>query len=356
MKKVFIILLLVFTFWAGGIYYTPPLKADAENHYYTTQVEHLFFHCLIAYPEIAFAKSNPMQKSYLRDCITPLEFTRVLNSLYDNNYILVSIYDTFYVKNGISYKNKLKLPIGKKALIISFDDVNYDHKKMGYGMVDKLIIDNDGNIASSTTLNGKEEISYTNEFVPIVENFVKQHPDFSLNGARGTICLTGYDGIFGYRTSHTNTSRFKDTEISNATIIAQRLKDMGWNFACHSYGHYHMKQISNEKFKNEIQNWQNEVEKIIGKTSVYVYPYGEWEVFENNDYSAKHKMLIDAGFGLFCGVGMKTFYSYLPNSFGKKVLFMDRKAVDGTTLNSNSPYLAPFFNPIKVLDERRPDF
>lgn len=354
MKKRLFFILLFFILLTTTFYGINNNYVFAEQYYYTYDVEHLFFHCLIAYPEIAFAPNNPIKKSYLNDCITPLEFCRVLDSLYKNNYVLVSICDCFYVENNIAYKQKIKVPCGKKAIILSFDDVNYDSKKIGYGMVDKIILDNKGDIATQTKLKDKIDVSYNREFLPILENFIKSHPDFSYNGARGTINLTGYDGILGYRTSHTNTSEQKDLEITIAKNVVTKLKSLGWTFACHSYGHYHMKKISDEKFKQEITNWKNEVKPLIGKTNIYVYPYGEWEVFKNGDYSQKHKMLLDNGFNLFCGVGMKTFYSYLPNNSGKKVLFMDRKVVDGTTLRSNNQYLKPFFSPTEIIDSLRP--
>ena len=50
---------------------------------------------------------------------------------------------------------------------------------------------------------------------------------------------------------------------------------------------------------------------------------------------------------------MKTYYSYLPNKNGEKVLFMDRKCLDGTTLNANHKELFKFFNPLEILDKKR---
>ena len=206
-------------------------------------------------------------------------------------------------------------------------------------------------LASSANFNGYEDIRYDVEFIPILENFIALHPDFSINGAKGVLNLTGYDGILGYRTSHSNTTN-RQQEIEKAKNVVGVLKQKGWEFASHSYGHYHMNKISLEKWKQEVRLWQEEVEPIVGKTSIYVYPYGEWQVFENGEICEKHKILQDAGFSLFCGVGMKTFYSYLPNK-NHKVLFMDRKCVDGSTLNANNSELLPFFNPSMVIDGAR---
>ena len=343
MKKSFLILLalILISFTIFG--------ASAKEFYETQTVEHLFTHCLIAYPEIAFQEDNPMRDNYNIDCITSNEFSRILESLYKNNYILVDINKTFKISKNGAIKTTIKVPKGKKALILSFDDVNYDHKKMGLGMVDKIILDESKNIASQTNINGKIDICYDKEFINILDNFVKKYPTFSLDGAKGTINLTGYDGILGYRTQAKNT-KIRQSEIIQARKVVQKLKQNGWNFASHSYGHYHMNKIDEKEFEQELKAWKNEVEPIVGKTKVYVYPYGEWSVYENDKLCEKHKLLKKYGFEIFCGVGMKTFYSYLPTKSNEKVLFMDRKCVDGSTLRKCDKNLLPFFNPKSVYD------
>lgn len=347
----FLIFFLTFFYIFSIFFIYSPKKLLAEGFYYTNNIDHLFTHCLIAYPEIAFAKDNKMSKHYAEDCITSKEFILILDQLYKKNYALININDCFDInENGVAIKRKIKMPIGKKPLIFSFDDVNYDQKKKSLGMIDKIILDKNGNLASYTKINNVIDIQYDNEFIPILENFIKIHPDFSINGAKGTINLTGYDGILGYRTSHTNIVNRKE-EIIEAKKIVDKLKNLGWNFASHSYGHYHMKNISDIKFKKEIDLWQEEVASIVGNSRIYVYPYGEWEVVKDNKICTKHQMLIDAGFKLFCGVGMKTFYSYLPNT-NNEVLFMDRKCVDGKTITSNNKNLQMFFNPLNIIDTK----
>lgn len=349
----FICFLLIFSLFFPNYHLINNTFVFAQNEYYSTyDVKHLFTHCLIAYPSIAFKNNNTMKKNYLADCITAKEFKAILLSLYKRNYILVKLSACFITnKNGDVVKNKIKVPKGKKPLVFSFDDVNYDSKKIGLGMVDKIILDKYNNIASLTKLNNKDDIRYDIEFIPILEKFISTHPDFSCDGAKGVLNLTGYDGILGYRTSHTNTINRKD-EIIKAKKVISKLKENGWEFASHSYGHYHMNKIDDNKFEKEIVQWQNEVESLIGKTNIYVYPYGEWQVFDNGEICKKHQLLQNAGFKLFCGVGMKDFYGYLPNK-NHKVLFMDRKCIDGNTLSANRKELMPFFTPKLVIDSKR---
>lgn len=307
------------------------------------EVEHIFTHCLLVDAKTAFDKDNFMSEYYDNDCLTTSEFKNVLEELYDNNYMLVDINDTFKVKDGVAKKQQIILPNEKKPLVLSIDDVNYDHKKTHRGMAEKIVVDENGRLASM--IDGK--IDYEREFVSILDNFIKKHPDFSFKGAKATLCLTGYDGILGYRTQTGDKE-----EIVNARHVVEVLKENGYNFACHSYGHYHMKKISDSAFTREMECWKREVEPIIGSTKIYVYPYGENEILKGKEVSAKHKLLLNYGFKLFCGVGEKHFYSRYPfnTSTENQVLFMDRRPLDGISLRANAKIYSQFFNCKTVYD------
>ena len=91
--------------------------------------------------------------------------------------------------------------------MLSFDNVTYKSNYQNIGEIDKIIIDRNNNIATySTKKSIQDRIQYNNEFVVILENFIKQHPDFSHNNARGIIFLSGENGILGYNTNHKNAS------------------------------------------------------------------------------------------------------------------------------------------------------
>lgn len=350
MKKIviFLLILILFAPFYGNFSFT----LAEDKFYYTDNVEHLFTHCLLAYPETALAKNNEMRLHYNQDCITHNEFKNILKELYKNDYVLVDINKCFKIEDGKALKDKVKVPVGKKPIIFSFDDVNYDHKKLHLGMIDKLILDENGEIAELTNINGKDKITYDREFVCIMEDFIKKHPDFSVDGARGTLNLTGYDGILGYRTQKKNLEN-REEEINSAKKVIEKLKANGWTFASHSYGHYHMKKISTSAFKEELQSWKDEVESLVRSTKVYVYPYGEWEITDDSgEISEKHKLLEEYGFKLFCGVGMQQFYSYLPfnKNIKEKTLFMDRKVIDGFTLKNRTTALKPLFDTNAVYD------
>lgn len=322
------------------------ISSNSVNKNYP-KVYHLFTHALIAYPDIAFDKNNEMAVHYDKDCLTVNEFSKILEELYRNNFILVSPDDMYSVINGKVKRKPWSLD--KKPLILSFDDINYYTKKMNKGMNDKIIISN-GKLATYTA-NAINKVNYNNEVITILENFVNKHNDFSFNNAKGTICLTGFDGILGYRTQKKSVNR--QEEIKRVKPIIAKLKNNGWRFACHSYGHYHIKDISYDKFKEDTLSWLDEVGSLVGKTDIYCFPYGENEVSVGNELSNKQKLLNDLGFKMFWGVGDREFWGELP--FGKiypKVSFMDRIDLDGFSLRHKN--LGEYFDADAVIDTVRP--
>jgi len=288
---------------------------------YNGTLYHIFYHCLIAFPDVAY---NGRAKGALdTDCVTVTEFKRCLDELYKNNYVLVDINSTFETVNengkSIVKEKKLMLPEGKKPLIMSIDDMVYDPKKLDWGMVDKIIMDEKGNFETYTKLDsGEVVISDDNEVIPILDKFVKLHPDFSFDGAKATLALTGWVGILGYRTNLTSPNR--QSEIEAVKPIIARLKATGWTFACHGFGHRHSRKITYGLFAEDTKKWMSDVEPLVGPTSIYVYPYGE--ALYTTD--PKYTILLNDGFKVFCSVYDKPYLKNFPTS-----IYMTRQGIDG---------------------------
>ena len=311
-------------------------------------VEHLFTHCLIAHPEVAFAENNEYGRHLDEDCLTPDEFRRILGFLYEGGYALADIRKTFRADGESAERIPFSFPADKKPLVLSFDDVVYATKNLGKGMADRLVVTQTGDIAAYTRAHTPQ--IHGNEFVPILEDFIAKHPDFSYENARGTIFLTGFDGILGYRTQRDFPDR--TAECRRAEKVVNALKSKGWSFGCHSYAHGHMNRYTAEKMRSDVRKWKDEVEPLVGKTQLYAYPYGEWTLGKNCD-DERQQALTEAGFRLFFGVGDKAFYTKMPlGESAKKVLFQDRCAMDGISLRSN--HCARFFDAKLVYDPSRP--
>jgi len=297
--------------------------------YQGDKLYHIFYHFLIAFPEIAY--SNSYGRNLDNDSITPTEFRRSLEELYKNNFVLVDLND-YYEKgeDGNVRMVPIMVPEGKRPLVMSFDDINYYSKNLGLGICDKIIIDPaTGKLAMSTMQDGKELITYDNDIVPMLEAFVEEFPDFAPFGTLGMLNLTGFDGILGYRTQRDSPNR--ESEIEAVRPIVQKLKDNGWYFASHSFGHPNMSKMSLEGWQKDLHRWQDEVAPLVGDTKIHVFAYGDYAgagLFQGRFTDPRMRYMIDEmGFEVLCGVGRDPFFKAVGNA-----LFCDRFNIDGFSL------------------------
>ena len=122
--------------------------------------------------------------------VTVDEFVKILNQLYERNYILVDINDLFetYRDNDhtLVKKKDLYLPKGKKPLVLSIDDVSYYEYMKGDGFASRLVVDDQGKIATAVTTPDGSEVSYDGDVMPIVDAFVEKHRTFLISAPKGS--------------------------------------------------------------------------------------------------------------------------------------------------------------------------
>ena len=308
-------------------------------------VEHLFFHPVVAYPELAF--DGDSQANGIDDwMVTVEEYNRILQSVYDNGYILVDINDVWSETTGEDgqprmVRNTLYLPEGKKPLILSYDDVNYYDYMLKDGFTYKLILGEDGLLWSwGKDPQGNEVVSQDLDALTILDKFVREHPDFSPFGAKGSLSLTGYQGILGYRTN-TDTKDWDEAkeavrqqEREAVKPIIAELKRTGWTFGSHTWGHINLSNHSVESVKEDTQRWLDEVGSLVGPTTILYYPHGarpdggDWQ-----QTGPVFQYLQSQGFRVFASVGIESF-SYIKKDIC--AVICDRLHPDGTTLRSAS--------------------
>ncbi|WP_295584348.1 polysaccharide deacetylase family protein [uncultured Oscillibacter sp.] len=331
-------------------------------------VEHLFFHPVVAYPELAF--DGDAQSDGIDDyMVTADEYRKILQSVYDRGYVLVDIADVWSETtdesgNAKMVKNTLYLPEGKKPLILSFDDTNYYEYMLANGFTYKLILGEDGKIASwGKDPQGNEVVSRDLDAIPILDKFVEEHPDFSPFGAKGCLSLTGYEGILGYRTQ-TDTKSWTEAQEQNRQkereavkpIIAE-LKRTGWTFGSHTWGHIRLGTKSLESIQADTKRWLDEVGSLVGPTTILFYPHGERP--DGDDWKKTgpvFQYLQSQGFRVFCSVGINSF-SYIKKDIC--AVICDRLHPDGTTLRGSDKVIgwySQFYDARDIIDlDVRPD-
>ena len=334
---------------------------------YNGVVEHLFFHPVIAYPEQAF-DGDHMSDGYDDWMVTVGEYNKILQSVYEKGFVLVDIMDCWSESTDESgqpcmVKNTLYLPEGKKPLIISYDDVNYNLYTLGDGFTYKLIFGQDGKLWSwGLDPQGNEVVSRDLDAITILDKFVEEHPDFSPFGAKGCLSITGYEGILGYRTQ-TDSENWtpereaaRQAEIELAKPIVAELKRTGWTFGSHTWGHVSLNTRSYDTVTADMQRWFDEVGSLVGDTCVLFYPFGgRLDGDDVKQTGPAMQWMVEHGFRIFCSVGIQS-YSKIKND--TCAVICDRLHPDGTTLRGSDKVLgwySQFYDARDIIDlEARP--
>jgi hypothetical protein len=310
----------------------------------TGTVANLFVHPLLAFPEKAFLPGRD-QSRMDEWFVTVEEFRKALESLEERGFILVRPSDVFETgPDGPSLK-LVDVPAGRKPLILSIDDLNYYPYMRANGTVSRLVVDDEGRLAARTATGPTTfRDDYDREVPQVLEDFIQEHPDFSYQGARGMIALTGYDGILGWPTHLAPGPELTEAQDGARKVVAT-LKALGWEFASHSYSHRSQAHQSFEQWLITEARWKAEVEPLVGPTALYVFPFGEaW--WKDPD---RWKALKAAGFQVFFGVEKTSNIQWKDG-----LPIAGRVPLDGRGLRHKFSILNPFLDPSTIWDPLRP--
>lgn len=318
-----------------------------------TQINHIFFHSLIADNSMAF-DGDGMAKGYNMYMTTIKEFNLIIEKLYEDGYVLVRMSDLVKketLEDGTTkyVENEIYLRKDKKPFVLSQDDVNYYSYMTDDGFATKIVIGEDGK--PTCEMIGEDGTSITGAFdiVPILDAFIETHPDFSYKGAKGLLALTGYEGVLGYRTNDEKSPTY-EIDKENVKKVVEVLKSEGWEFGSHSWGHKDMQVESTALLKKDTKRWLKEVGSLIGPTYIYVFPYGnDIETTVGNYSSNKYKFLKKSGFNIFVGVFKDPWMQ-----IKKDYVRMERRPIDGQAMIEFPERLKDLFDVKNILDSERP--
>lgn len=317
------------------------------------QFNHVFFHSLIADNSKAF-DGDYDSVGYNMYMTTVYEFNKMMQKMYEDGYILISIHDivTPIEQEDGSVKmveQEIYLPPGKKPFVLSQDDTNYYDYMTGDGFASRLVIDEDGKVTNEMIQEDGSVVYGAFDMVPIIDEFVEEHPDFSYKGAKGIIALTGYEGVMGYRTNDPQSPTYAQ-DVETAKAVAEAMKANGWEFACHGWGHKNAQTITTDHYKRDTQRWLDEVAPIIGPTDIYIFPYGvDFETTMGHYSSEKYLFSKENGFNYFCGVN-KGPWMHVKDAYVR----MTRRPLDGQAMLQFPERLTDLFAIEEVIDPERP--
>ena len=340
-----------------------------------SEITHVFFHTLVVDEARAF-DGDYREKGYNLYMTTVNEFIQIMESMYERGYVLVSPYDVAYEvtdESGTHFTyGDIRLPAGKTPFVMSQDDVNYygymigdEDPKLerpavananGDGFAHKIVIGEDGYPTCEYYDAAGNLLTGSYDLVPILEDFIQKHPDFSYRGARAILGMTGYEGVFGYRTKPGHKDFLGEEayqkEVEQAREVAQCLRDHGWILASHTYGHPSLGQVSVDKVATDTQKWEDTVESIIGDCDIILYPNGS-DVAGIEKYTMsneKFKILYDSGLRYFYNVDSAVSWCQLGDNYFRG----GRRNLDGYRMYNSPGRLEDLFDAKAVFSSARP--
>ena len=265
-------------------------KNSLVEHKDPTLIPNLSFHVLIE--DMARAKQDAeLGGSYNKNFVTTGEFSKILNQLYTNGYVLVDFNSFVAASTDLDGNEKfmiksILLPEGKKPVMLTETMVNYfeymvdgdgDHMPdaKGDGFANKLVLDGNGDIKAEYIDATGQTLVGNYDFVPILEDFIEQHPDFCYQGARAILAVTGHQGVFGYRCNTTYISnisqQYYDEQVAGAKAITAALRDKGYTIACFTYKNDAYGKLSVAQIQADMQSWTSQVVNVIGPVDTFVF-------------------------------------------------------------------------------------
>ena len=304
------------------------------------KIPNLSFRTLMA--DLQKAAADPDRGSrYKKNYITTDEFSRILNQLYENGYVLVSLSDfamPYTAEDGsvgVSMTS-IRLPEGKKPIILTSEGDNYySHTEGCGGFADKLTVNEAGELVCVDTAGNEGAFG----FVPVLNAFIAEHPDFSYEGARATIALSGYEGLFGMELSQTEAIR----------KVAETLRQQGYDLACYTYADMEYADYGVTGLQEDLDKWFAEVTPVLGETDILVYPTGGdikgQEAYTGSKYEALHGF----GFRYFVGVNNGASWGMTTGEYARQ----QRTLVTGANLSEHPEWYAGMFDAATVLSAER---
>lgn len=286
-------------------------------------VGQIFVHPLVLRPQLAFT-DDPLGQGFADYFVTAREFRALLDELWRHGWTLVDIHR--------AAAGKVRVPAGRRPLVLIEDDVNYYRYFRGRGLAAKLVLSDSGRVRALTPAGRVTDL----DVVPLVEQEVARHPEFSADGAKGVLAVTGYEGLLGEHRPGRPAAR------DRLRALADRLRATGWTFASHTYGHLDLSTSSAAAIGEDTRRWQALAGPLLGPVDVLVYPFGA------RPSQAVARQLRDAGFGIQEDIDIVA-----RRVVRDGVVVMSRRHVDGLAFAAPERQ-APFFDVAVVRDPARP--
>ena len=342
------------------------LKNQLQGWNEPSSIANLSFQMLVVDTDRAY-NDYKYKIQYKDNFVTVSEFEKILEQLYQKGYVLVD-FDSFVTETvaedgSVTFgTTPIYLPSGKTPIMLSQTMVNYYSYMLaedeadtdggyGDGFASKLVVRN-GEItaeymdASGNTLYGEYD------FVPILNRFIEEHPDFSYKGARAILAVTGDEGLFGYRTMpsvvQSQGQAYYDEQVAGAKEVIEALRNQGYTIASYTYANKDYNAYSATEIQADMDLWTKEVTPILGECDTIIFAKGTDISTSTNYQGNKFNVLYSKGFRYFIGANQVAW-----GEVNTTYVRQTRVMVTGKDMTNAASTYTRYFDAKSILDSAR---
>ena len=274
----------------------------------------------VEFASVSVLRNNSDEKiKNNQELLTPAQFKKLLQALYSHNYILMNA-DSVLAYG--EHKDSLLVPEGKTPLVLIIDGVALSRTQIASGSFYTMEYDADKDSFYGTIGRNKRNPTkiYGEDVFSILDEFVAQHPDFSFDGAKACISLSGKEGILGH-------SLKKNKQA--LTNVLKALQSRQYTFACNTYDRLDLAKSTPTEIKKDLQKWQEEIGAMVGRTNVLFYPFGSHALNQPENL----QQITDAGYRLLIGIGPQVFNMQLKQGMHADSINLSQSNLEGNYIN-----------------------
>jgi len=328
---------------------------------YRGPIEVICVRSLIADTDVAF--SGRFRSKDTGMYLTTYEFEKILENLYERDYVLVDPENLVDASDPtFLFERNLRVPKGKKPLVVVIENLQYSCAAYNCGTCRRLVLNDESQVCGEyVNAAGETVVSRTAESIGILDVFVEKHPDFTFDGAKGIISVSGHEACFGYlvaageiedRNAALSAAKLPQINPTNddidysrerVTDIVKILSENGWKFASCTYDYIEdCRNTEKQVLMDDTVKWLDQIGSLFGEVHMLVYPNGNY-IYGTDDRAVYYKNL---GFRIFFGGGATPYYTY-----GDNYLYLDRAMMSYNTLSRKA--YAGLFDYTEIIDPAR---
>ncbi len=253
--------------------------------------------------------------------LTPNQFKKLLQELYNHDYVLI---DASVFSSYPDHPINVFVPEGKSPLLLTIDSVELNRQQVNSGSFTRIEYDEEkkqffGEIGRSKS---NPQLVYNEDVFSILNDFIHDNPDFSFDGARAIVSISGANGVLGHSLK---------VQHDQAISVLHVLEEEGYHIASNTYGRIDLGLDDVKAIEKDLKEWDNKIRAELNRpVRIMVLPFG------SHPYNSEERLnaVLAEDYHLFIGIGPQL-YNYAEEQY----IHVDAVEINADSIAGNYFYL-----------------